>query len=501
MGHATDSASVGKKPSNMNAIATESYITVPMEGRSKMSPRSSLRIAMCPPEFQQLQKEMRGEPTDATYILQGYIVRGLQARGHSLTFVAPRNLYETVCTDDLERPTLAPRTWSTSRWFDLTSKASWRMQSWLGVPYLNVFSSYRHFDACLQCLPGHDVVYERNSLYRTGVAMACKRLKLPYVLFVEADEILEHDYMGEPITGMQRWRAKSMFQYNLDAADCVICVSEQSKNHLVTNWAVSAEKVFVSPNAVDVERFRPYPESRAQVRASLKVGDRPMVIFVGNFYEWHDVGTLLDAFAQVLASYPDIRLVLVGDGTQHQAMTQRAADLGIGHAVQFTGYVSHAEIPRFMSAADIAVAPYPAMDHELWLSPLKLFEYMATDTAVVASAVGQPTEVVKDGSNGLLVAPGDVRALSAALEKLIVDTDLRVRLGQQAREDMVQRYSWAQYVSRLEDLFARVIAGQPVNLAQPRVGGDGIWAVGEGHSLVSESRQATRGIVGTGNYT
>jgi glycosyltransferase involved in cell wall biosynthesis len=431
---------------------------------SASSSLDQLRVAICPPELKPFQSVMRGDPADATYIVQSYIVAGLQARGHKLTFVASRNLDETVCTSDLERPRRARQTWSASRWFDLASKASWRVQRWLGVPYLNVFSNYRRLDACLHCLPGHDVVYERNSLYRVGVAMACQRLGLPYVLFVEADEILEHDYMGEPIAGMLRWRARKMFQYNLNAADCIICVSEQSKGHLVADWGVPAEKIVVFPNGVDVQKFRPFPEARSEVRASLGIDANLLILFVGSFYHWHDVATLLDAFAQVLAAYPDARLVLVGDGAERQAMMQRAADIGLGDAVRFTGLVAHAEVPRLMAAADIAVVPYPPMKHDLWLSPLKLFEYLASGTAVIASAVGQPTEVIQDSSNGLLVPPGDAPAMAGALKRLIVDPDLRMRLGQQAREDAVQKHSWNQYVSRLERLYAAVMAGQPVNL-------------------------------------
>jgi glycosyltransferase involved in cell wall biosynthesis len=328
---------------------------------------------------------------------------------------------------------------------------------------LNVFANYRRFDACLQCLPGHELVYERNGLYNAGVAMACKRLRLPYVVFFEADQIMERDVMGQPLTGLLRWRAKGLLRYNLRAADCVICVSQAGKVHLTTNWSVPAEKIVVFPNAVDVQRFRPDPEARAQVRASLGMDTNPMVVFAGNFFCWHDVPTLLDAFAKVLATYPDARLLLVGDGAQRQAMMQRAADLGMGHTVRFTGLVAHADVPRLVAAADVAVAPYPRMTHEMWLSPLKLFEYMASGAAVIASRVGQLTEVVQDGRNGLLVPPGDASAMATAVNRLIDDATLRARLGRQARADAVRRHSWEQYVSRLERVYGAVIAGDPVS--------------------------------------
>ena len=428
------------------------------------SPPTSLQIAICPPEFQPLVEVMSGESTDATYIIQNYISSGLQARGHKLTFLAPNNVEEIVCTSDLLKPRIAPQTWSASRWFDVARRGTWQVQRYLGVPYLNLFSNYRLFDACLRCLPGHDLVYERNSLYRFGVAMACKRLGLPYVVYFEADDILEHDFMGKPITGVLGRRARAAAGYNLNTTDCVICVSEPGKAHLIKNWGVPAEKIVVFPNGVDVGRFRPDPGARSEVRASLGIGSNPLIIFVGSFYKWHDVATLLDAFAQLMLAHPDARLLLVGEGEKRQMTVQGAANLGISDNVCFTGQVPHSEVPRLMAAADIAVVPYPPMDRDLWLSPLKLFEYMASGTAVVASAVGQLTEIIQDGINGLLVPPGDASAMTAALKRLIEEPSLRSRLSQHAREDAVSDYSWEGYILRLERLLNAVIAGEPVNL-------------------------------------
>jgi len=422
-----------------------------------------LKLVMCAPEMELMQAAMNGRQADATYIIQRYIATGMQARGHQVTFAGPYDRDQVICTSDLEKLAFAPQTWSASGWFERTRQVSWHLQRLLRVPYLSVFSNYRRYDAYLQCLPGHDLMYERNGLYNSGAAMACKRLGLPYVVYVEADQILEHDIMGKPLNGLLRWRAKRIFLTNLQAADCVICVSEQSKGHLVSNWNVPADKVVVFPNAVDVERFRPSVDARAEARSSLAIDDNPTIIFVGNFYHWHDVDTLLKAFAQVLQANPEARLVLVGDGERRQAMMQQASDLGLGEAAQFTGYVAHAEVPRLMSAADIAVVPYPKLNQDMWLSPLKLFEYMATGNAIVASAAGQVANVVQDGNNGLLVPPGDVTAMTTALNQLVSDPDLRARLGRQAREYAVQKHSWEQYLGRLERLFANVISRRPVD--------------------------------------
>jgi glycosyltransferase involved in cell wall biosynthesis len=434
-----------------------------MANVAKETVQKELKIAICSPEWELMQQALLGGPADATYIIQKGVVEGLLARGHAITNISPSGLNDLVCTPDPQKSVMASGTWSTSGWFHLASKITWRLQDGLKIPYLNVFSNFRRYDACVQCLPGHDIVYERNGIYNAGVALACKQLKLPYVLFVEADEILEHDYMGKPLTGLLRWRAKRIFYNNLHTADCIICVSDQLKKHLISNWDVPSERIITFPNAVDTERFRPYTETRIETRASLDLDNNPLIIFVGNFYEWHDVTTLLDSFAQVLVTYPEARLILVGDGEQRAKMEQHVDVLGIRQAVQFTGFVSHTEIPHLMSTADIAVAPYPRLDHELWLSPLKLYEYMASGTVVVASEGGQIMDVIENGRNGLLVPPEDPLALADALKKLIDDPVLRSQLGKQAREDAVQKHSWQQYLTRLERLFAALVSRKPIS--------------------------------------
>ena len=448
----------------MGAIAEKDTSWMWTQDTQTALPSGLFRIAYCLPEHKCLHQVMGGEFTDPATITPGYVAAGLEARGHSLTFVAPSGLEETVCASDPRHLSVVPRTWSRSRWFDTASKVLWRVQRLLGIPYLNVFSNCRRLDACLRCLPGHDLVHERNALYNAGVAMACRQVRLPYVIFFDADQIAEYDFMGKPITGLLRWRAKRLLRYNLDVANCIICVSEAARRRLIATWNVPKEKIVVFRNAVDVQRFRPDLGARNEVRTSLGIDENPLIIFVGNFFAWHDVTALLEALPTVLGSYPHARLVLVGDGEERQKMMQYAAELGIGHAVQFTGLVAQTEVPRLLSAADVAVAPVPPMKHDLWLSPLKLFEYMASGKAVVASKVGQLAEVIQDGHNGLLVPPGDPAALAAALKKLIDDSVLRARLGQQAREDAVQKHSWEHYLLRLERVYAAVIAERPVNL-------------------------------------
>jgi glycosyltransferase involved in cell wall biosynthesis len=419
-----------------------------------------MKIAYCLPDEHWIDEMRGGEPKDAAHIQQKYIADGLHARGHAIMYLAPRGLEQTVFANATDMLAPAPQTWTMSAWFNLLSKIVWRLQQAFRVSYLNVFSNIRREDACLQILPGHDVAFERNSLYNIGVARACRKLHIPYVIFFDADQIAELDFMGKPLTGLLRWRAQNLLRENFAAARRIICVSEPAKKHLMTNWNVPADKINVLSNAVDVNRFKPDPDLRAQTRASLSLMTHPLVVFVGSFYQWHDVVTLLDAFAITLTSNPAARLVLVGDGTEREKMIQHASDLKIADAVIFTGYVTHAEVSSYVNAADIAVVPVPAMKQDMWLSPMKLFEYMASGKAVIASAMGQIVNVVNDGENGLLVPAGDKDALANSINKLIANPELRDTLGKQAREDALKNHSWEQYIPRLENVLNDVARGR-----------------------------------------
>ena len=136
-------------------------------------------------------------------------------------------------------------------------------------------------------------------------------------------------------------------------------------------------------------------------------------------------------------------------------MMDRAAALGLAHAVQFTGRVPHGDVPSLLSAADIAVAPYPGLEQDLWFSPLKVFEYMATGLAIVATDVGQIRQVLRQDTSGLLVPPGDAASMAAALQRLLADDDLRRRSGGPgAARCGGARTRGKRYLARLEDVLS-----------------------------------------------
>jgi glycosyltransferase involved in cell wall biosynthesis len=252
---------------------------------------------------------------------------------------------------------------------------------------------------------------------------------------------------------MQRTAVRWASAFCFRRATAIIAVSNQLKAHLARTWQIPAEKIIVLPNGADVNKFHP-DASQKEARLRLGLNDAPTAVFVGGFYPWHAPLHLIEAFAQTSQSLPEAQLCLVGNGPMRAQTEARARELGLDGVI-FAGAVSHEQIPDWLTAADIALAPYAPLERELWFSPLKLFEYMAAGKAIVASDMGQVAEVIQDGHNGILIPVGDVAGFAAAMAELLTDKGKRDQLGQHARQQAISRHSWQYYAVQLAALYVQ----------------------------------------------
>ncbi len=398
-----------------------------------------------------------------------HTIRGLQQAGHEVTLFALQGR-EVLCTGDLrvfEQDSLpathyASTGLSGTRWFKRFESGVRRLQSILRFPYLALFDSFRMAEAGFRHLKGFDLIHERFNLLALGGAWASRRLGIPFVLEVNADLLEQRKWKGIPEMGLRRLFAIWATKFCFDSAANIICISGGLKEHLRERWRIEESKLTVLPCAADVEAFQPNRSAEA-VRESLGLTTEPVVMWVGGFYPWHDLDLLLESFRQVLQKRPDAKLLLVGDGQTRPMVEQRVSANGLRHAVIMTGAVSHSRVPEMLSVADVAVVPAAPVSASRGGTgtPLKLFEYMAAGKAIVATALNQATEVIRDGVNGRLVAAGDINGFAEATLSLLNDPVERGRLGQNARREAVEHYSWKNYTGRLEANYLKVLAHVP----------------------------------------
>jgi glycosyltransferase involved in cell wall biosynthesis len=276
---------------------------------------------------------------------------------------------------------------------------------------------------------------------------------VPLVTEYNGSEVWVARHWGRPM----KYEALStrIERLNLRASHLVTVVSRPLADE-VQALGVEPERVLVNPNGVEPDVYHPDIDA-SEVRRRYALDGRVVIGFIGTFGPWHGAEVLAEAFVRLLQTDPGmrerVRLLWIGDGARLPHVKQILAAGGALDESSFTGLVPQAEGPRFLAACDIFASPHaPNADGSAFFgSPTKLFEYMSMGRGIVASRLDQIGEVLDDGRTAMLVPPSDPQALAAALGALIVDAGLRNRLGNEARREVIRRYSWREHVRRTVD--------------------------------------------------
>ncbi|NBW42103.1 glycosyltransferase, partial [bacterium] len=152
----------------------------------------------------------------------------------------------------------------------------------------------------------------------------------------------------------------------------------------------------------------------------------------------------------------DFKVLIVGDGAVWQDLQVLAKDLSVEDVVLFTGRVPHHEVERYYSLIDIAPYPRKGLPVCEMVSPMKPFEAMCMEKAIISSDVHALTEIVNDGVTGLLHEKDNVQELAAKLEILLDSPELRRQLGTQARAWVKRERDWRVLSKKFLDLYAAV---------------------------------------------
>ena len=283
-----------------------------------------------------------------------------------------------------------------------------------------------------------DLIYERYSPFSVAGGRIAWHRGIPHVLEVNSPLAREGaQYRNQALPDI----ANALEQSAFDTTSLIVAVSDDLRDELV-KARVDEAKIAVVPNGVDISLFaEPEPESVPDFTDNFVIG------FVGSLKPWHGIEILDDAF-RMLASDERFHLLVVGDGPSAKVLEKLERELP--GRVTRTGAVPQEDVVKYMHAMDVAVAPYPPLDH-FYFSPLKVLEYMAAGRAVVASDIGQLRYLIRDGKTGILLPPGDSNALVDALRSLIENRGRCMQLGMAAASEARERHSWSQRVTEILD--------------------------------------------------
>ncbi|MBP7055946.1 MAG: glycosyltransferase family 4 protein [Candidatus Omnitrophica bacterium] len=232
----------------------------------------------------------------------------------------------------------------------------------------------------------------------------------------------------------------------------VIAMSDAVRQHLVTDLGVSPDRIRLIYSGVDCDRFmREYSADEiAIIKKGLGLRERFVVGTIGRLSSVKGQAHLLDALASIASKRSDVEGLIVGDGPEREALQRQAESLGIKGKVKFIS--SNVDTPGFLAIMDVFV--FPSLKEGLGIA---LLEALASGRASVSSDTGGISDIVVNGSTGVLVKVADHAAMAKAVSDLLDDPARREMLGSRGRGMVCERFTLSRMAREVAGLYGEVI--------------------------------------------
>jgi glycosyltransferase involved in cell wall biosynthesis len=241
------------------------------------------------------------------------------------------------------------------------------------------------------------------------------------------------------------WRNRVVrFIYRLSTH--VLVNSKVVRDKLVDRDRVNPEKIRVIYNAVDVRRFAAARGKRWKILPNISESSKLIAVLANMYSRVKGHACLVSAARIVCKNEPDTVFLLIGDGPERPRLEAQVRDAGLGENVMFLG--RRTDVPELLACCDLSVLP-----SEAEAFPNALLESMSAGLPVVATAVGGSKEVIDNGTNGVLIPPGNPEELAAAVLGVLQDPRLAKKLACAAQDDMQRHFSFDRLLGELHHLY------------------------------------------------
>lgn len=239
---------------------------------------------------------------------------------------------------------------------------------------------------------------------------------------------------NKALISMSQWLGRFLYK----RADGIVVNSPGLKDWLAKEKSVPENKINIVDVPVDARLFE--KAGNFSVRDERGWNNKTIVLYSGALAAVYDFDTVLDV-AKTLASRPDILFVFVGDGRQRAKLEERAKREGIGN-VLFLGAVPKLQVPNFIEAADICIAPLRKIRTLPYVYATKVFDYMMGARAVLLAMEGTTKKLVcEDAKSGICVPPEDTQSFRSALIRLIDNPKEREQFGKSGRDYVLKNFT------------------------------------------------------------
>jgi len=296
----------------------------------------------------------------------------------------------------------------------------------------------------------YDVVHTHSGKAGLIGRIAAKMARVP---------IIVHTIHGPSFYGYQNPLGNWAFRWAEQVAGActaqfVSVADAMTEQYLAAGIGAPGKYVTIR-SGMNIDAFRNAPRDDS-FRESLGISEGDLVVGkIARLFRLKGHEFLFEAAPRIVATVPNVKFLLVGDGTYRERFEGLVAEMGLRKHFMFAGLVPPQEIPRYVASMDLLV--HLSLREGL---PRALPQALACGKPVVAFDVDGAREVCLDGQTGLLVRAGDAGALAGAVIRLLQDANLRHRMGAQGRDLVTERFSEARMVQQLDELYRRLWAAR-----------------------------------------
>ncbi|NMX21211.1 hypothetical protein C5S30_01985 [ANME-1 cluster archaeon GoMg4] len=316
-----------------------------------------------------------------------------------------------------------------------------------------------------------DIVHAQDRLTSLGAIKACKKLKIPVIVHFRdywfacpESSCLKKNYQYCETCNFKNLLACGdiKFLWNLykyitlirrcpiilNSADEKIAISQAVKEKLEFCGLKNAKVV---PNPVNVEEF--WEANGRDIRERYDLDDEIVISFIGGLSYHKGIINFLKVAEDISINYPNIKFLVVGDGPLKKECIDFSLNKNLKDCVVFTGKVSNKEIPKYYKASDIIAFP------SIWQEPFGriAIEGMASGKPIVASDIGGISDIVRDGKNGFLCNPFNLKEFKQKLEILIGDKELRNKMGEKGLKLAKEKYDEKVIANQIVKIYKEIL--------------------------------------------
>lgn len=306
-----------------------------------------------------------------------------------------------------------------------------------------------------------DILHAHSPVLTAMAALpVARRHRLPLVYEIRA--FWEDAAVGNGTgrEGSLRYRATKWLETRTcHRADAVGAICEGLLDDLRAR-GVDPAKLFQIPNGVDLDQFGEAPPRDPALAARLGLEAAEVTGFIGSFYDYEGLDTLVAAAPALVAARPAMHFLLVGGGPMDDALRAQAAASPVAERFRFTGRVPQREVNRYYGLIDVLAFPRKRMRLTDLVTPLKPLEAMAQEKLVAASDVGGHRELIEDGVTGTLFQADDPAALARALSALFTARADWPRRIATAKLYVRERRNWDVSVANYRPVYERLLGAR-----------------------------------------